>query len=139
MSEENELGPELLKQDGLSVGEIIAEERRQLEKLVQHEQRTSRLLMRIALVALAVMLISLLVVPLVLVLMHLSGSGWGEHVKDDWVLLTLPLNVTAIASAIVAVVCGLFAFLHDRTVRNKQISMHLANIEMLLRKPFDDT
>jgi hypothetical protein len=109
MSEENELGAELLKQDGLSVGEIIAEERRQLEKLVQHEQRTSRLLLRIALVALAVMLISLLVVPLVLVLMHLSGSGWGEHVKDDWVLLTLPLNVTAIASAIVAVVCGPFA------------------------------
>jgi uncharacterized BrkB/YihY/UPF0761 family membrane protein len=139
MSEENELGPGLLKQDGLSVGEIIAEERRQLENLVQHEQRTSRLLMRIALVALAVMLISLLVVPLALVLMHLSGSGWGERVEEDWVLLTLPFNVTALASAVVAVVCGLFAFLHDRTARNKQISMHLANIEMLLRKPFDDT
>ncbi|MBI3118957.1 MAG: hypothetical protein HYZ00_09745 [Candidatus Hydrogenedentes bacterium] len=117
MSEDKQLGEELLRLNGLSEGAMIAEERRKLDEVLQRERKLNRLLMRVSVGALITGIAAF----------ALSAVLWGA---PEYQAI---LNLFVIGCICVWIGAFLLAILRERSINNTELKIRLANIEMLLR------
>ncbi len=118
MSEDKKLGEELLRANGLTEGEMIAEERRKLNDLLLRERKLNRLLMRFSIGALITGICAF----------ALSAALWKapEH--------QAVLNIFVIGCMCAWIGAFLLALVRERSISKTELNIRLANIEMLLRR-----
>ncbi len=142
MSDEKNIGAELLKQNGLSQSDQIEREREQIHKLLERDRTRARILKWVMLGCLAVpvSLLALILGGFVLA-KTLSVLGMTESARE-WLVpfINVGFFLTLLSSplAVVGGILGMVLLFYARSVDSRAIQVKLAELELLLRNPPPD-